>query len=140
MRGRLPTPLPILKARGSPLAKAREKTEPQPPEGDPSCPECLQGGARAAWEEMVPLLQSMRVFTEADRFALIRLCEYRKRWLDAKKTSAKLSLEGQLARLEQQFGLTPVSRGRVKVDQHGDGGQKKKGEEIESCLRLGRSA
>ena len=141
-RGRPPTPTAILKARGSWRAKIR-RCEPQPP-GDPvDCPVWLEGTARETWRELAPILRSMGVLTIADRNAFVRYCVLWANWREAlsgggRKAKKCLALSESLGRLEQQFGLTPASRARVKVD-HGDD-DKKKTQGIESLIRVGRSA
>ena len=65
-RGPPPTPTPILRARGSPLAtRRRELTEAKGPAGKPRCPQWLDADAKAAWRQVVPLLEQMGVLLHA---------------------------------------------------------------------------
>ncbi len=83
-RGPKPTPTPILKLRGSTLAtQRREESEVQGPTGRPECPKWLDADARSAWEELIPMLESMRVLTPIDGNALARDCRQRSRWRKA---------------------------------------------------------
>lgn len=137
-RGPLPTPTPILKARGSWLAKKR-KNEPTPKSGRPHCPSHLSPDARKIWRRVVPLLEGMRVLTKADGAALERYCFLLSHW---RKEADRLEKHGsvypvrrdgvvlfkllptvkvfdmlttQLGRMEQAFGLNPASRARLAM-------------------------
>jgi P27 family predicted phage terminase small subunit len=97
--------------------------------------------ARAAWDELVPLLALRRTVTRIDKLALARYCVMFAHWREAQefvarhgKTYAVKDDEGklkiirrnpytdiaaessrQLGRLEAEFGMTPASRPRVPV-------------------------
>jgi P27 family predicted phage terminase small subunit len=127
--------LKILERRGSWRA-SRNKAEPQPPNGSPSCPAWLSDRAKYAWRSMKRLLETMQVLTVADRNALTRYCVLWDRWrqaeeflqehgatFDAKdgpkpwpQVRIAANLADQLGRLEQAFGLTPASRSRVTAN------------------------
>jgi P27 family predicted phage terminase small subunit len=76
MKGRPPTPTPILKARSSRWAKDREKerTAAAPP-GRPECPPWLPETARAEWERCAGHLERMGVLSAVDGITLAVLCE-----------------------------------------------------------------
>lgn len=140
MRGPPPTPTSILKLRGSWRANQR-KGEAQPPAGAPPCPSYLKGEARKVWRRIVPGLAKAGIITKIDGFALSRYCELLARWRECQDfidkhgmthpvKDAAGNLVGlrvypqvkrgevtcdQLLKLEQQFGLTPSSRARVRV-------------------------
>lgn len=139
-RGPRPTPTPILQMRGSPLAK-RATTEPRPVYGPPGKPGWLSPEAGEAWDQVVPVLMSMRVLSVADEFALAR---YVSTWVQWRKAQAFVDRHGTsyglkdgngrvkcfapfpevgmlsrlsvaLSRMEAEFGLTPSARTRINV-------------------------
>ena len=143
-RGPRPTPTPILQMRGSALAtRAREQAEVKGPAGTPECPDGLDDDAKAAWDQLVPMLERMRVLTRIDGNALTRYCRLWSRWRAAeqfikdrgemypiKDDAGKVKwfqqwpqvaiankLAQQLTRLEQEFGMTPSARSRIQLMQ-----------------------
>ncbi len=141
-RGPAPTPTPVLKLRGSTLVtNRREQREAKGPSGKPSCPAWLDEDAKAAWKQLVPLLQSMNVLTRIDGNALARYCRLWSRWRKAEafldqhgemyplkhengqvkymqpwpQVAIASKLAQQLTRLEQEFGMTPASRTRIQT-------------------------
>ena len=71
-RGPPPTPTPILKLRGSWRGNLN-RDEPQPEAVAPEKPSWLDRYAAEAWDQLVPILERMRVLTEADGKALTLL-------------------------------------------------------------------
>ena len=139
-RGPRPAPTEIKLARGT-LRKPRN-SEPQPPATGIAMPAHLGEIAQARWRELLPLLQAMRVMTDADVEALARYCDTYEWWLAVR---AKLRKEGdtypilndggevkyiaqrpevsiahklaqQLRQLEQDFGLNPSARTSLNVE------------------------
>ena len=107
----------------------------------PRCPRWLSKDARLAWREIVPQLVNLLVVAEIDRNALGRYCTLWARWRRASQwleTHAEVyeltdsegrprcyqqhpyvgivnQLSALLLRLEQEFGLTPAARPRIRV-------------------------
>ena len=143
-RGPKPTPAGLLKIRGSWRGKSRP-AEPAPVPADaPAVPMWLSHAAKAVWAELVPDMPP-DVLARADANALARYCDATARWRAA---AADLDQHGEtftvtsrngtyirprpqvamyhklgaaLVKLEQEFGLTPSSRGRVTPPDGGDG-------------------
>jgi P27 family predicted phage terminase small subunit len=135
-----PTTLKIL--RGNPGKRRLNKDEPQPPVGGVTMPSHLGEIAAARWRELLPMLQAVRVMTQADIEALARYCDTYEWWL---ATRVKLKKDGdtypilndggevkyiaqrpevsiahklaqQLRQLEQDFGLNPSARASLHVE------------------------
>lgn len=137
--GRPPTPTTTLLRRGSRHGQKRLDREPYALELiNGTAPEIIPGPrlsspARIHWDELKPILSGMAVLTPADVAALERLCELKvlfdavKARIDAGPCFDKdgnpinsderllLSIDERIARAEQQFGLTPVSRARISI-------------------------
>jgi P27 family predicted phage terminase small subunit len=138
-RGPAPTPTEIKIARGT--LKSPRNAEPKPPATGIVMPGHLGQVAAGKWRELLPLLQAVRVMTDADIEALARYCDTWEWWL---ATRAKLKAEGdtypilndggevkyiaqrpevsiahklatQLRQLEQDFGLNPSARTSLSV-------------------------
>ena len=75
MAGRRPTPTALKLVKGNPGKRAPNKKEPKPAREIPSCPAHLSDEAKVAWGKLTVLLDRMGVLTEADVFALERLCD-----------------------------------------------------------------
>ncbi|MCK6466351.1 MAG: phage terminase small subunit P27 family [Phycisphaerae bacterium] len=145
-RGPAPTPTHLLKLRGSTLAtRKREAREVKPPSGPPDPPAWLDADARAAWDELLPMLEGMGVLTRVDGRALSRYCHLWARWRKAEAFIAERGemypikdddgqvkcfqqwpqvaiahrLAQQLTRLEQEFGMTPSARARLQLTPQG---------------------
>jgi len=132
-------PTPMLKLSGSWLANARDKHEPKPTAKSPKRPDWLDEEGKKAWRHLVPILERMRVLTEADGFALAMLCNAWSRYRIAcerlerfgdvypvkgpdgelkmlrRSPYSSLQLEHALVvrRMLAEFGLTPAARGRL---------------------------
>ena len=139
-RGPPKTPTAIRRARGT--LRVHRDDEPQPPAGGVHMPPHLGEVAAARWHELLPMLQAIRVMTQADIEALARYCDTYEWWL---ATRAKLKADGdtypilndggevkyiaqrpevsiahklaqQLRQLEQDFGLNPAARASLHVE------------------------
>ena len=127
-RGPAPTPTDILAMRGSWLVKTRNG-EPQPDRGEPDRPK-LNTAERKIWKQLVENLASMQVLRRTDAWQLERYCVLFRKWRDVEKRIADETddsliavLEGRslriheaLCKVESQFGLTPASRTRIKLE------------------------
>src|SRR3990167_3396955 len=80
-RGPPKTPTVILNARGSWRGKTRAG-EPHAGVMSPIRPKWLQGDAKAAWEQLIPMLKAIGVVGRVDVFALTRYCKLWARWRD----------------------------------------------------------
>lgn len=131
-----PTALKIL--HGSKRGRAQAKVEPTPELGAPSKPNWLGAIASECWDDLVPVLEGMRVLTVADRVALELLATVYEEWRNANETvelkgetqevstqySSKTQAHPAVAQrsdafrrlhsMIQEFGLTPSARSRIK--------------------------
>ena len=140
-RGPKPTPTALKLARNT--VRGKPNAEPQPPIDGVAMPSHLGEVAASKWQELLPLLQAVKVMTRADVEALARYCDTYEWWL---ATRAKLRAEGdtypilndggqikyiaqrpevsiahklavQLRQLEQDFGLNPSARTSLHVEE-----------------------
>jgi len=138
-RGPKPQPTAIKLARGT--LRERRKDEPQPSADKIVMPKHLGKVARAKWKELLPLLEAVRVMTDADVEALARYCDTYEWWLATRailkkdgctypilndggevkyiaqrpEVSIAHKLATQLRQLEQDFGLNPSARSSLSV-------------------------
>ena len=138
-RGPKPAPTAIKIARGT--VRSRPKTEPAPPATGIVMPSHLGEVAQAKWRDLLPLLQAVKVMTDADVEALARYCDTYEWWLATRATLRKEGdtypilndggeikyiaqrpevsiahkLATQLRQLEQDFGLNPSARTSLHV-------------------------
>jgi P27 family predicted phage terminase small subunit len=140
MRGRKPKPTALHRANGNPsklnLAKI-EATEPKPDPTMPECPPHLNKGARAEWNRVCPELHRLGLLTSVDMAALAAYCANYERWQAAEsilKDKGLVTVSGNgsevkrpevsiandamklVLKFASEFGLTPSSRARVKVE------------------------
>lgn len=132
-RGPQPTPLKVLKNRGSARAKRKGK-EPKPRKGEPAMPVWLWPEAIRIWHDIVRQLDEMDILGECDGNALARYCQAMARYIDcqdvlkAGSTYMKKTREGnevneqrpevkeskelseECRKIEMLFGLTPSAR------------------------------
>ncbi|WP_188036009.1 phage terminase small subunit P27 family [Pseudomonas sp. EZ-C24] len=145
MAGRRPTPTELKLVRGNPGKRAINKNEPKPARRIPSAPAHLTNEAQVAWGRLTVLLDRMGVLTEADGFALERLCDCyaeilalreivdaQGRTYETTSTQGELVLKANpavamLADVDRrfksylvEFGLTPAARSKVQVKQNDD--------------------
>lgn len=139
-RGPRPQPSALRVLRGS-RRSSDVSCEPAPPEGDIRPPLWLAGPALQKWNELLPLLQGVRVMTQADVGALARYCDSFAWWRRCRDTIEAQGdtitirdangaekyhqqrpevgivnkLAQQLHRLEVEFGLTPSARRTIHV-------------------------
>ena len=137
MKGRKPTPSALLKARGSFRADRHNANEPKAKAEAPSCPAHLSVAGRREWRRISKELVAARVLTKLDRAALAAYCQSYGRWIEAEKEIVKtglivrspsgfplqnpyLSIANKaivnMIKIAAEFGLTPSSRTRIKVE------------------------
>ena len=74
MKGRRPTPKPILKIRGS-RVRGPHKTGIDAPLGAPPAPAWLCDLGRAEWERIVPMLEASKVMSPRHQMTLAAYCD-----------------------------------------------------------------
>jgi P27 family predicted phage terminase small subunit len=132
-----PTPTALKILRGNPGKRPINQFEPKPEDFKAEPPEHLDSEAIKEWGRLVPILQRMRILTEADEIALANLCVSYSTLIQAQKQLAKAGLLYKthtghvqvsplltivhqsmirVGKLLNEFGLTPSSRTRIQVD------------------------
>lgn len=134
-----PTPTSLKLLRGNPGKRPINHDEPQPESFAAEPPEFLNAEGIAEWNRLVPILMQMKVLTAADYGALANLCKAHSVMLEAFREVAanglvldspqgvkpnpavKIAHDAMETenRLMQQFGLTPASRSKVRVEKSG---------------------
>lgn len=141
MRGRKPVPTALKVLRGNPgkrtINTANEATPETPATLAP--PSWLAEDAQIEWRDKAPMLQRLGLLTEADLDAFALYCATFARWKEAEQkvlASGMLIKSGSnngipvinpylhiatkaqrdAAKMLVEFGLTPSSRARVKVE------------------------
>lgn len=141
MRGPAPTPTHLKIIRNNPGHRPINQDEPKPLETRPEMPAKVAANPRSAeeWGRLCPILERMRVLTEADYIALGNLCYDVGLLEDAQKklSSTGLLIEtkktgmirqnpllgivatttDRVSRALREFGLTPASRSGIRVAQ-----------------------
>ena len=137
LRGPPPKPRALREIEGNPGKRPLNPREPQPAVKRPRCPAYLDADARREWRRLVPILERMRVLTEADDIALANLCQQyallQEAQIKLKKTGLLIKTRSgyiqqsplvaiisttvdQVNKLCREFGLTPSSRTRIQVE------------------------
>lgn len=137
MKGAKPKPTSLLRLSGGWRISQRKDT-PEPPQGTPEKPIWFDGANSKSWDDIVSLLEPMRILTKVDGIAIAQMAEYLTRYREAsskiaeigllipstgtnnpwtKNPYVKMQLEygAQLHRLMSEFGMTPSARARVKM-------------------------
>jgi len=136
-RGPAPTPTQLKILKGNPGRRPLNRQEAQVASGIPTAPTELEGEAKAEWERIVPLLAEAGLLTRVDRGGLVMACQAWGRWITLQ---AEINRQGMLIKnrkgmpalnplirrqdecvsqfrpLLQEFGMSPSSRSRIKVD------------------------
>ena len=150
-RGPTPTPTAELERRGSWRAGARKRAEPTAPQGRPAEPAGFADDELDVWRRTVDYIEALGMLARTDEAVVARyaqkLAGY---WRDAdtvrrlgpdevvegkdgrpetrERSAAKRMsrIEGELIRLEREFGLTPAARAGLgnlaSGSRPGDGG------------------
>ena len=141
-RGPPPEPTALKVLKGNPGRRPLNDCEPRSKLERPRCPTWLDKEAKSVWKKIVPKLEAMGVLTEIDGQALTRYCTAWAQWKrsiefiqkrgdtfaikDDKgeirylqqypQVSIANKLATQLTRLEQEFGMTPSARTRIRIE------------------------
>ena len=137
LRGPAPKPRALVVLEGNPGKRPLNPREPQPRVRRPRCPDYLDDLAKREWRRLVPILERMRVLSEADGITLANLCQQysmlQQAQVKLQKTGLLLKSKSgyiqqsplvgiisaavdQVNKLCREFGLTPASRTRIQVD------------------------
>ena len=137
MAGRKPLPTHLKLVKGTARPHRLNKNEPKPPLTVPEPPAHLDERAKAKFIELAKTLARYGVMTELDVGALARYAVVWCRWVDAeaeiKKRGPVVKTAGdniiqnpflavankcllQMAQIESEFGLTPSSRSRIRME------------------------
>lgn len=140
-RGRKATPTALKKLRGNPGKRKISDAEPKFERKIPTCPKHITGEARKEWRRLCTLLDTQGLLTQVDRAALAAYCQAYARWAEAeqmvKKSGAVLRSEkggfyqnpylsianraiDQMIKIGSEFGMSPSSRTRLKVEKPSD--------------------
>ena len=137
VRGPAPIPTAIRRYEGNPGKRPLNEWEPQPKKVRPAMPKHLDKIARKEWKRLCPILERMRVLSEADGIALANLCVDYSILQQAQESLAKTGLLSKTAKTGmihqspllniiavttdrvtrglREFGLTPASRTRLSI-------------------------
>ena len=153
-QGRKPKPTALKLLTGNPGKRAINEDEPKPKAKMPACPEQLQGEARKEWHRMGKKLHALGLVTEIDKAALTVYCQAWGRWAEAEVNLQKygpvifskagipiqspyMSIANRALELMMkalvEFGMSPSSRSRVKVD------KPEEVDEFEQLMKAGRA-
>ena len=137
MRGRKPKPSALKELEGNPGKRALNTKEPKPSADIPTMPPHLKGAARNEWIRITKELRALKLISNIDRAALTAYCTA---WGDYVRACGKLEKEGEvivtekgtmyqnpwvgiknkamekILKISAEFGMTPSSRARVKVE------------------------
>lgn len=136
-RGPKPKPTELKRRTGNPGKRPLNDSEPKPTVSEAEPPHWLTKEARAVWDGLAPKLAAVGLLTELDEGVLARYCTEWCIWQAARK---KVNRHGVLIEtsngnivqnpavgvmhtadkilrsVEAEFGMTPASRSRVKVE------------------------
>lgn len=139
MRGRKPTPTVLKLLRGNPGRRRIDPTEPMPERMDTDCPaELSDRDAAEEWERTIVPAINLGHVTVSDRVLAIAHCDLWATWRSQLADAARhahVVAAGKnqyptpnpargmanktlqlLIKVDQELGLSPVSRSRVSVD------------------------
>jgi P27 family predicted phage terminase small subunit len=137
MQGRKPKPTAVKMLAGNPGTRAINHAEPRPRVVLPRPLEHLSDEEKSKWKALVKELHPLGLVTTIDKDSLAMYCVIYVRWMKAErmvrekgeiiKTAAGNIIQNpylsianraldQLNKLGAEFGMTPSSRSRVKVE------------------------
>jgi P27 family predicted phage terminase small subunit len=142
-RGPAPKPTAIRVLEGNPSGRPIPEDEPQLPalEHIPKAPQWVKGKGKIVWNSVLPTLVNCRVMAETDLLAFGRYCDVFEEYFRLRKIVKSVgstmevfdekgrlmriaerpefkqyrTLNRDLLRMEQEFGLTPAARSRIRV-------------------------
>lgn len=136
-RGRKPKPTEQKKLEGNPGKREINNKEPKPEVSVPECPPHLEGEARKEYLRITAELVKLKIISKVDRAALVAYCQA---WGDYVRATREVKKEGEvlysdkgnaylnpwkniqtsamdrMLRFSAEFGMTPSSRSRIKVE------------------------
>lgn len=139
-------PTAIKKLLNNPGKRKLNDLEPEPPKGIPEMPKFLALEGRAEWNRIVPILKDMNVLTVADGKALAAYCSSYAQLVMAEAAISKYGILNatldqvtgvaelkvnpavriksdalrQMKSFLLEFGLTPASRSKLKINANTD--------------------
>jgi P27 family predicted phage terminase small subunit len=137
VRGRKAKPTAMKELEGNPGKRALNHNEPKPEVVIPDCPAHLIGPARTEWKRVTKELVKLKIISVIDQAALSGYCLA---YADVIKATNKIKKQGEviisekgglyqnpwvsirnsaidrMVKIAAEFGMTPSSRSRVKVE------------------------
>jgi P27 family predicted phage terminase small subunit len=135
--GRKPKPTALKKLEGNPGKRALNKKEPRAQPAIPQCPKHLKDEARKEWRRVSKQLHELGILTRVDRSVLAAYCTAWGTYVEAEEhleseghvlisekgavtqnpwSWISKSARDQMVKFAAEFGMTPSSRSRVKVE------------------------
>ncbi|MDE3016357.1 MAG: phage terminase small subunit P27 family [Pseudomonadota bacterium] len=139
--GRPPLPTHLKIVKGTARPHRLNEDEPMPPLVVPEPPDHLDERAKAKFTQVAEMLARHGIMTELDANAIARFAVVWCRWVDAEaeikkrgpvvKTTSDNVIQNpflavankcllQMAQIESEFGLTPSSRSRIRMEMPSD--------------------
>lgn len=122
-----PKPTALKRLEGNTGKRPLNDLEPEPKAGEPEIPADLGEQERTAWRRYVPILLEMKCLTEADGPALAIMCRVEVELMELRnqeefkgKGQLIYGLRSQHLALLREFGMTPSSRSRIRVEKDKD--------------------
>ncbi len=141
MRGRKPKPFALKVLQGNPGHQSLNDNAPQFPGGIGPCPKWMTKEAKAEWRRIVKELDGLGLLARVDRDSLAAYCVCLVQWREcmdfvekngkvivfrndkgeikytqtAPQAVLAMKLLDQLKSIGSEFGLSPLSRGRLSV-------------------------
>lgn len=143
MRGPAPKPTKLKIAAGNPGKRPINGEEPQPEEASGRAPDWLSDDAKKIWFQIAGPMTRSGLATAVDQYSLGRYCGLLAQWIRAYQESEKAGTSQytvknkqgkitgtkefpasafvrrvgpQLTALEREFGMTPASRTRIRLE------------------------
>ena len=134
MAGRKPKPTALKAQAGETRTERLNRNEPKYGKARKTPPDALQRrDERAVWNRLQPMLEKTGVLTSGDTDVLVMLCRLQAEADRATSGDDLIKLSKELRQLWAMFGLTPVDRARLKIEDPDKGG----GDPLEKMLKSG---